>query len=77
MLSNVINQKHAMHKREAFHMHAYVCALTVVALGACVGGHGAVAGVVLPLLDANAHVCTGVLLTCGTRTCIRANVILL
>lgn len=55
-------------------MHAYECALTVVALCACVGGHGAVAGVVLPLLDADAHVCTGVLLTCGTRTCRRANV---
>lgn len=77
MLSNVVNQKHVMHKRGALYMHEHACALTVVALGACVGGHGAVAGVVLPLLDADAHVCTGVLLTCGTRTCRRANVILL
>lgn len=43
--------------------------LTVVALCAGVGGHGAVAGVVLPLLDTDAHVGTGVLLTCGARTC--------
>lgn len=49
-------------------VYTYVCALTVVALCACVGGHGAVTGVVLPLLDADAHVCTGVLLTCCTRT---------
>lgn len=32
------------------------------------GGHGAVAGVVLPLLDADAHVGAGVLLTGGART---------
>lgn len=50
------------------HMHACTCVLTIVALGACVGGHGAVAGVVFPLLDADAHVCTGVLLTRSTRT---------
>lgn len=73
----MMDQKHAMHKTAAFHMHAYVCALTVVALCACVGRHGAVAGVVLPLLDADAHVCTGVLLTCGTRTCRKANITLL
>lgn len=43
--------------------------LTVITLCASVGGHGAVAGVVLPLLDTNAHVGTGVLLTCGAGTC--------
>ena len=48
----------------------YVCTeanevLTVVALGPCVGGHGAVAGEVLPQLDADAHVGTRVLLTSG------------
>lgn len=43
--------------------------LTVIALCASVGGHGAVTSVVLPLLDTNTHVGTGVLLTGGARTC--------
>lgn len=43
--------------------------LTVVAVHAGEGGHGAVAGVVLPLLDADTHVGAGVLLTRGARTC--------
>ncbi len=45
--------------------------LTVIALCASVGGHGAVTGVVFPLLDTNAHVGTGVLLTSGAGTCIQ------
>lgn len=43
--------------------------LTIVALRASVGGHGAVAGVVLPLLDTNTHVGAGVLLAGGAGTC--------
>lgn len=39
--------------------------LTVIAVCASVGRHGAVAGVVLPLLDADAHVGAGVLLARG------------
>lgn len=42
--------------------------LTVVAVGARVGRHGAVAGEVLPLLDAHAHVGARVLLAGGART---------
>lgn len=41
--------------------------LTVVAVGARVGRHGAVAGEVLPLLDAHAHVGARVLLAGGAR----------
>lgn len=41
--------------------------LTVVAVGPRVGRHGAVAGEVLPLLDAHAHVGAGVLLAGGAR----------
>ena len=48
--------------------HISSTVLTVIALGAGVGRHGAVAGVVLPLLDADAHVGTGVLLAGGART---------
>lgn len=43
--------------------------LTVIALYASVGGHGAVTCVVLPLLDTNTHVGTRVLLTGGAGTC--------
>ena len=43
-------------------------ALTVIALCASVRGHGAVTGVVLPLLDTHTHVGTGVLLTGGAGT---------
>lgn len=42
--------------------------LTVIALGAGVGCHGAVTGEVFPLLDAHAHVGTRVLLACGAGT---------
>lgn len=42
-------------------------ALTVVAVGPGVRRHGAVAGEVLPLLDAHAHVGAGVLLAGGAR----------
>lgn len=42
--------------------------LTIVAVHSREGGHGAVAGVVLPLLDADAHVGAGILLTRGART---------
>lgn len=48
--------------------------LTVIALCASVGGHGAVAGVVLPLLDADTHVGTRVLLTSGAGTCRRIHI---
>lgn len=58
----------AVSQRETFDAYACVRVLTVVALGACVRGHGTVTGVVLPLLNADAHVCTGVLLTRSTRT---------
>lgn len=44
-------------------------ALTVIAVSPRVGGHGAVAGEVLPLLNAHAHVGTRVLLAGGARTC--------
>lgn len=43
--------------------------LTVIAVGTGVRRHRAVAGVVLPLLDADAHVGARVLLARGARTC--------
>lgn len=43
--------------------------LTVITLGASVGGHGAVTVVVLPQLDTNAHIGTGIFLTGGAGTC--------
>lgn len=46
-------------------------ALTVVAVRPGVGRHGAVTREVLPLLDAHAHVGTGVLLAGRTRTCVK------
>ncbi len=42
--------------------------LTVITLRPGVGGHWTVAGVVLPLLDADPHVGTGVFLACSART---------
>lgn len=45
--------------------------LTVIAVRAGVGRHGAVTCEVLPLLDAHAHVGAGVLLAGRTRTCMK------
>lgn len=42
--------------------------LTVIALRSCEGGHRAIAGVVLPLLDADPHVAARIFLTCSART---------
>lgn len=52
-----------------YHTYIFKSVLTVIALRPSVGCHWAVTGVVLPLLDTNAHVGTGVLLTRGARTC--------